>query len=63
MKKGDGQKARSKTEEGLWKLTPPMEIRSKRGFPPRLAKAAQTTLGFFTVSTSPTTVHLYLPGG
>jgi hypothetical protein len=48
-----GQKARSKTEEGLWKLTPPTGIRTKRGFPPRLEKAAQTTLGFFTVSTSP----------
>jgi hypothetical protein len=42
------------TKEGLWKLTPLMEIRTKRGFPLRLEKAAPTTLGFFTVPTSPT---------
>jgi len=39
----------------LWKLTPLMEIRKERGFPPRLEKATPTTLGFFTVPTSPTT--------
>jgi hypothetical protein len=44
----------------LWKLTPLMEIRTKRGFPQRLEKAAHTTLGFFTVPTSPAAaVYLY----
>jgi hypothetical protein len=55
VKKGDEQKnAKKQTKRILWKLTPLMEIRTKRGFPPRLEKAAPTTLGFFTVSTSPT---------
>jgi hypothetical protein len=32
--------AQSKPKEGWWKLTPLMEIRTPRGFPPRLEKAA-----------------------
>jgi hypothetical protein len=44
---------KAKPEGGLWKLTPLMEIRIKRGFPPRLEKAAPTTLGFFTSSHKP----------
>jgi hypothetical protein len=56
VKKGDEQKnaKKTQTEESLWKLTPLMEIRTKRGLPPRLEKAAPTTLGFFTVPTSAT---------
>jgi hypothetical protein len=42
MENGDGPKKekRSKKERngGLWKLTPLMEIRPQRGFPPRLGK-------------------------
>jgi hypothetical protein len=36
-----------------------MEIRKKRGFPQRLEKTSQRTLGFFTVPTGPTAaIHL-----
>jgi hypothetical protein len=31
--------AKKERKEGLWKLTPPMEIRKERGFPPRLEKS------------------------
>jgi hypothetical protein len=43
--------AKKKENGGLWKLTPPMEIRSQRGFPQRLGKHK-------TLSTVPTR-----PGG
>jgi hypothetical protein len=36
MKKKKSSKKERK--EGLWKLTPRMEIRTERGFPPRLEK-------------------------
>jgi hypothetical protein len=39
--------AKKKETEGLWKLTPLMEIRSQRGFPQRLGKHK-------TLSTVPT---------
>jgi hypothetical protein len=48
------QKAK-KHAEGLWKLTPLMEIRLRRGFPPRLEKASLSTLDFSTVPTGSTT--------
>jgi hypothetical protein len=51
-KKKETKKERN--ARGLWKLTPLMEIRQERGFPQRLEKAKQTTLGFFTVPTGPT---------
>jgi len=53
------EKEAKKKPRGLWKLTPLMEIRRERGFPPRLEKASQTTLGFFTVPTSPTTAAIH----
>jgi hypothetical protein len=37
MKEKRGKKERN--EEGLWKLTPLMEIRREHGFPPRLEKS------------------------
>src|ERR1700693_2109931 len=44
VKKGDEQKnAKKQTERILWKLTPLMEIRTKRGFPPRRDKTAAHT--------------------
>jgi hypothetical protein len=51
-KTGDRHKERKKEQkkketEGLWKLTPLMEIRSQRGFPQRLGKHK-------TLSTVPT---------
>jgi hypothetical protein len=51
-------KEKCKTDEGLWKLTPRGNPHKTR-IPPRLAKAAHTTLGFFTVSTSPTAAIIY----
>jgi hypothetical protein len=46
-KNGDG--LRKKKKDGLWKLTPLMEIRPERGFPPRLGKHKALP----TVSTRP----------
>jgi len=46
----------SKKTGGLWKLTPRLQIRKERGFPPRLEKASPTTLDFFTVPTGPTII-------
>jgi hypothetical protein len=43
--------------ESVRELTPLMEIRTEREFPPRLEKAS-LTFGFFTVPTRPTTGHL-----
>jgi hypothetical protein len=41
LRTGTKKEKRSKKErkEGLWKLTPLMEIRQERGFPPRLEKS------------------------
>jgi len=57
LDRGTKKEKSSKKErkEGLWKLTPLMEIRLRRGFPPRLEKASLTTLDFFTVPTGSTT--------
>jgi hypothetical protein len=43
------RKKAKKKETGLWKLTPLMEIRPERGFPPRLGKHKALP----TVSTRP----------
>jgi hypothetical protein len=46
-----GKKERS--EEGLWKLTPLMEIRRERGFPPRLEKSLANNARLFHSSHKP----------
>lgn len=46
------QNAKNGAKEGLWKLTPLMEIRRQRGFPPRLEKAAHYA-GLFHSSHKP----------
>jgi hypothetical protein len=48
-----------KQNQGLWKLTPLMEIRKERGFPQRLEKDLAKKARLFTVPTGPTAaIHL-----
>jgi len=53
LEKGHERKKTAKSKR-LVETDSAVEIRTKRGFPPRLEKAKHTTLGFFTVPTSPT---------
>ncbi len=47
------RKKEQKRKEGLWKLTPLMEIRQERGFPPRLEKSLANNARLFHSSHKP----------
>jgi hypothetical protein len=55
LRMGTKKEKRSKKErkEGLWKLTPLMEIRQERGFPPRLEKSLANYARLFHSSPRP----------
>ena len=48
-----GKKSKRERNGGLWKLTPPMEIRKQRGFPPRLEKSLAKSARLFHSSHRP----------
>jgi hypothetical protein len=54
-REGGKKEKRSKKEKngGLWKLTPPMEIRKQCGFPPRLEKSLAKSARLFHSSDRP----------
>jgi hypothetical protein len=58
VKESDDKQNAKNGPERLVETDAAVGIRTKRGFPPRLEKAKHTTLGFFTVPTSPTAIHL-----